>query len=51
MLFRSVGMFSINECVMERFNESRALAHQPYVRADCELAWITITAEPWEKRS
>jgi len=48
-----VGVFSITQCVLDREggDRGRVLAFQPYLRADCDLAWITIDAESAEKKS
>jgi hypothetical protein len=45
------GAFDINECLLERSASADApLAAQPNLRAECELAWITINPEPQERR-
>lgn len=45
------GTFDINECVIERTASTEApLSAQPNLRAECELAWITINPEPMERR-
>lgn len=45
------GAFDINECVIERASSADApLNAQPNLRAECELAWITINPEPGERR-
>ncbi len=36
------GVFSVNQCVMERVETGGSIRFQPNLRADCELAWITM---------
>ncbi|HTP97525.1 MAG TPA: hypothetical protein VMK05_16860 [Burkholderiales bacterium] len=49
---RNVGIFAINQCVLDRQRElGRTATFQPHLRAECEIAWITITAEPVDTRS
>ena len=36
------GVFSVDQCTMERVDISGSARNQPNVRADCELAWITL---------
>jgi hypothetical protein len=36
------GVFSVDQCTMERADISGSARNQPNVRADCELAWITL---------
>ncbi len=43
------GVFSVNQCVMERVDPGDNLRNQPNLRAECELAWITL--RPPEKKS
>jgi hypothetical protein len=48
---QNAGAFEVNECVLERANAAEPpLNAQPNVRAECELAWITINPEPQESR-
>ncbi len=47
---QNAGMFSVNQCVMERTDAGDNLRNQPNVRAECELAWITLRP-PGEKKS
>ena len=44
------GVFSVNQCVMERIDAGDELRNQPNLRAECELAWITLRP-PGEKKS
>jgi hypothetical protein len=40
---QNVGAFDINQCVLQRVNNgTEPGAAQPNVRAECELAWITM---------
>lgn len=48
---QGAGAFDINECVMERASPADApLGAQPNLRAECELAWITLNPEPLERK-
>jgi hypothetical protein len=48
---QSAGAFDINECVLERASAADTpLGTQPNLRAQCELAWITINPEPMERK-
>ncbi len=39
---QDAGVFSVNQCVMERVDTGGGIRFQPNLRADCELAWITV---------
>ena len=39
---QGAGVFSVNQCVMERIDTGDGIRNQPNLRADCELAWITL---------
>lgn len=39
-----VGTFALNECLIERMDAEAVMAN-PSLRAECELAWITLNAE------
>ena len=42
---RSVGAFALNQCMIERVSrEATRPSNAPTLRAECELAWITIAA-------
>lgn len=48
---QGAGAFDINECRIERTSSADApLGPQANLRAECELAWITINPEPAERR-
>lgn len=48
---QGAGAFDINECTLERATSADApLNAQPNLRAECELAWITLNPEPMERR-
>jgi hypothetical protein len=49
---QNVGVFDINECVLDRSGGAAAFAPkvQPNLSAQCELAWITINPEPGERK-
>ena len=40
------GVFSVDQCTMERVDTGGSARNQPNVRADCELAWITLRPPP-----
>ncbi len=49
---QGAGFFSVNQCLVGRLDTDGALRFQPTLRADCELAWITLRpATPAEKKS
>lgn len=45
---QGVGVFSVNQCSMERIDSPGG--NQPNLRADCELAWITLRPSTAEDR-
>lgn len=48
---QNAGAFDINQCVLERVSAADTpLGSQPNLRAECELAWITINPEPMERK-
>jgi hypothetical protein len=52
---QGAGFFSVNQCQIDRSgssaNVTAGVRYQPNLRADCELAWITITPPaPPEKK-
>lgn len=49
---QNAGTFDINQCVLDRTIVPGAVAspQQPNLRAECELAWITINPEPSERK-
>jgi hypothetical protein len=47
---QGAGVFSVNQCAMERIDAGDNLRNQPNLRAECELAWITLRP-PGEKKS
>ena len=49
---QGAGFFSVNQCVIERLDTDGSIRFQPNLRADCELAWITVRpATPGDKKS
>jgi hypothetical protein len=50
---QGAGVFSVNQCVMERIDTGDSIRNQPNLRADCELAWITLRppAAPGDRKS
>ena len=44
---QQAGAFDINQCVLQRTSSaSENLALRPHLRAECELAWITLNPAP-----
>jgi hypothetical protein len=39
---QGAGVFAVNQCVVERLDTGGSIRFQPNVRAECELAWITL---------
>ncbi|MBI4191567.1 MAG: hypothetical protein HY525_13640 [Betaproteobacteria bacterium] len=39
---QGAGVFSVNQCVVDRLDTGGSIRFQPNLRADCELAWITV---------
>ena len=39
---QGAGVFSVNQCVMERIDTGGSIRFQPNLRVDCDLAWITV---------
>ena len=39
---QAAGVFSVTQCVIERLDTGGSIRFQPNLRADCELAWITM---------
>ncbi len=49
---QGAGFFSVNQCLVERLDSDGNMRFQPHLRADCELAWITLRpAAPGDKKS
>jgi len=44
------GFFAVNECKLDRANTGGSIRFQPNLRADCDLAWITLRAGPSGER-
>jgi len=36
------GFFSVNQCKLERLGTGGSIRFQPNLRADCDIAWITL---------
>jgi hypothetical protein len=44
---QQAGAFDINQCVLQRAAaQPESLVLQPYLRAECELAWVTLNPAP-----
>ena len=49
---QGAGVFSVNQCLMERVDTGGSIRFQPNLRADCDLAWITMRpASPGDRKS
>ena len=44
------GLFTINQCLLQRAGTSTAIRYQPNLRAECDLAWITARPAAPEKK-
>jgi hypothetical protein len=48
---QNAGAFDINQCVLQRANAGAEFGvEQPNLRAECELAWITMNPAPMEQK-
>lgn len=43
---QNVGLFHVNECSLTRTERAETLRNQPYLSAQCNLAWITARSPP-----
>jgi hypothetical protein len=43
---QGAGFFSVNQCKIDRLNTGGSIRFQPNLRADCEIAWITLRPNP-----
>ena len=41
---QGAGFFAVNECKLDRANTGSSIRFQPNLRADCDIAWITLRA-------
>ena len=41
---QGAGFFAVNECKLDRLNTGGSIRFQPNLRADCDIAWITLRA-------
>ena len=49
---QGVGLFSVNQCVIQRVDTGGSIRFQPNLQADCELAWITARpVAPGDRKS
>jgi hypothetical protein len=39
---QGAGFFAVNQCKVERISVGGSIRYQPNLRADCDLAWITL---------
>ena len=48
---QGAGFFAVNECKLDRVNTGGSIRFQPNLRADCDIAWITLrAASPGERK-
>ena len=48
---QGAGFFSVNECKLDRLNTGGSIRFQPNLRADCDIAWITLRpAAPGDRK-
>ncbi len=47
---QNAGAFDINQCVLQRINPGADGGAQANLRAECELAWVTINPAPAEHK-
>ena len=48
---QGAGFFAVNECKLDRANTGGSIRFQPNLRADCDIAWITLrAASPGERK-
>jgi hypothetical protein len=43
---QNVGIFTVNQCKVSRADAAGAIRYQANLRAECDLAWITVKAPP-----
>ncbi len=48
---QGAGVFSVNQCTLDRIDTGGSIRFQPNLRAECELAWITIRPVQTDKKS
>ena len=50
---QGAGFFAVNQCKLERINAAPSVRFQPNVRAECDIAWITLrpNASPGDRKS
>ena len=49
---QSAGFFAVNQCRIERLNTGGSIRFQPNLRAECDIAWITVRpGSPGDKKS
>jgi hypothetical protein len=40
------GFFTVDQCNLRRIDTRGVIRYQPNIRADCELAWVTVKVDP-----
>ena len=43
---QGAGFFAVNQCKLERLNAVPSARFQPNLRAECDIAWITLRPNP-----
>jgi uncharacterized coiled-coil protein SlyX len=48
---QGAGFFAVNECKLDRLNTGGSIRFQPNLRAECDIAWITLRpSSPGERK-
>ena len=49
---QGAGFFTVNQCKLDRLNTGGSIRFQPNLRAECDIAWITVRPSmPGDKKS
>ncbi len=49
---QGAGFFAVNQCKIDRLNTGGSIRFQPNLRAECDVAWITVRpSSPGDKKS
>lgn len=49
---QGAGFFAVNQCRVDRVSAGGSIRYQPNLRADCDIAWITLRPNaPGDKKS
>jgi hypothetical protein len=47
---QATGIYTVDQCSLRRLDTRGVIRYQPNLAAECELAWITASAAPPEKK-